>query len=758
MPPPDRSQPGRKPAKDGSLPESGKGQSPSTSDETRATSRRSPPPPLDVSDFSDFDDDLLNVGSDGGERTQLVNLADFPEPAPSPVAAKPPAPPAAPPPAPAPAKKPAPPVISAAPAKPAVHPKPVPDSNLTPILERADVTDTSRPQPTKTAVINPKAKTIEVDDDDEDFITAGEQTSIFQMPRRAMAARGEQRRKLPIGEMLIKDGHLKEEQLDMALKEQRRTQSLIGEVLVSLGFVSELIVAQTVGRQTNIPFVRVPVEPITPQLLKIVDEDMCRSHRVVPLGVEGTVLSLAMANPFDVVAIDKLRAVTGLIPFPSIAPWGEILSSIERNFAQGESFDASFEDLIVRAEARVGNEEKEAVTRGPLVELVDQLILRAVEERSTDIHIEPEENVVRIRYRIDSILQPGPMIPKKLQAGIAARIKVMAGLNISENRVPQDGRIRFTIKGRQIDLRVSTFLCNYGENIVLRVLDKSSVVLSFDKLGLLPDDRAKLDRLIDKPHGIVLVTGPTGSGKTTTLYAALSQLNTVDVNIMTIEDPIEYELNLIRQSQVNVKAGITFATGLRALLRQDPDIILIGEMRDEETAQMAVRAAMTGHLVFSTLHTNTAVGAIPRLVDMGIEPLMVTDTVVAIVAQRLGRTACDKCSELKPCPPERYDELVEAAAREKIEFDGMVVMPKGCVECKQRGYRGRAALYEIFEIDRKAQELILQKKYGVELSNHARSAGMRSMYDDGLRRVLLKRMTIEELDRVIDQELREEMN
>lgn len=702
--PTDRSQRGQKPVQDTPPPARGKDEAP----EVKAKPTPPPPPAPDFEAFDDFDDDDLLVGPGESERTQLVNLADLDA------------------------------AIARRPPEPPKHPRPEADQNLTPVLERADRT----------------GRLLLTENEPEQV----EKTVAVQVPRRSMTQSGALQRRLPLGEILISEGLIKPEQLEMALKEQRRTQSLIGEVLVSLGFVPEAVVAQTVSRQTGIPFVTIPPEPITPQLLKIVNEDLCRRHRVIPLSLEGTVLSLAMANPFDVVAIDHLRAVTGLFPFPSIAPWGQILAAIERNFAQGETFDASFEDLIVRAEARVGVEDKDATTRGPLVELVDQLILRAVEERCTDIHIEPEENVVRVRYRIDSILQPGPMIPKKLQAGIVARLKVMAGLNISENRVPQDGRIRFTIKGRQIDLRMSTFLCNYGENVVLRVLDKSSVVLSFDRLGLLPDDRATLDRLIDKPHGIILVTGPTGSGKTTTLYAALSQLNTVDVNIMTIEDPIEYELTLIRQSQVNVKAGITFASGLRALLRQDPDIILIGEMRDEETAQMAVRAAMTGHLVFSTLHTNTAVGAIPRLVDMGVEPLMVTDTVVAIIAQRLVRTACASCAELVDCPPERVPELQAASARENIPFDGKVVEARGCPECKGRGYRGRAALYEIFELDRKAQELILQKRYGGELHTHARDAGMRTMYDDGLRRVLLKTVTIEEVDRVIDHALREELN
>jgi type II secretory ATPase GspE/PulE/Tfp pilus assembly ATPase PilB-like protein len=577
-------------------------------------------------------------------------------------------------------------------------------------------------------------------------------------PRAAPTVAGiDARKKLPLGQLLLASGAIQEDQLELALAEQRRTRSLLGETLISLGFSSEQTIAETVSAQTGIPFVRVQAEPIAPELLKMVPEDVCRKHRLVPLGTEGSVLRLAMANPFDVVAVDYVRTTTGLIPFPSIAPWGEIVKAIERHFARQDSFSDAFEDLISAAEARADDLDAEEVAGGPLVDLVDQLIIRAAEERATDIHIEPEEQVIRVRYRVDSILQPGPTVPKKLQSAVSARIKVMAGLNVAESRVPQDGRIRFSIKGRNVDLRVSTFLCNFGENIVLRLLDKSSVVLSLEKLGLLPDDLAKMERFLNKPHGIILVTGPTGSGKTTTLYASLAKLNTIDVNIMTIEDPIEYEMNLIRQSQVNVKAGITFATGLRALLRQDPDIILIGEMRDTETATMAVRAAMTGHMVFSTLHTNTAVGAVNRLVDMGVDPLLVSDTVIAAIGQRLGRLACPKCKELVPCPDVRKAELEEAAVREKIEWDGMVAEARGCVECKMRGYKGRGALYEFFEMTHAAKALILARKFGQDLADLAHNEGMRSMYDDGLRRVLLHIMTISELDRVIDKELRAEI-
>ena len=554
-----------------------------------------------------------------------------------------------------------------------------------------------------------------------------------------------------LGEMLVEADVINTDQLEMALAEQRRARKMIGEVLISLGFTSEKIIVEAVGRQTGIAYVRVPREPIAPNLLKLVPEEVCRQHRMVPLGIEGSIIKLAMANPFDVVAMDTIRDCTCLEPFPFIAPWGDIAAAIEKSFFTIESFDETFEKLIASAEARVGSDEKDAVSRGPLVELVDQLILRAVEERATDIHIEPEEMIVRVRYRIDSVLQPGAMIPKKLQSAISARIKVMAGLNISESRLPQDGCIRFSIKGRQIDLRVSTLLCHFGEDIVLRVLDRASGVLSMDRLGLFPDDLGKFERIVERPHGIILVTGPTGSGKTTTLYAALSKLDYIDVNIMTIEDPIEYELTLVRQSQVNVNTGITFASGLRAILRHDTDIILVGEIRDEETAEMRVRAAMTGHLVFSTVHTNAALDAVSILVGLKVEPLLITDAMVAVVSQRLARAVCPKCQKRVPAPEDRRAELEAAAEKEDIAWDGMVAEPVGCLECRFRGFHGRTGLFEIFEMGRETEDIILHRGSREELAACARHNGMRTMREDGLRRVITHNLSLEELDRVVEK-------
>ncbi len=564
------------------------------------------------------------------------------------------------------------------------------------------------------------------------------------------------RRRLPLGSLLVEAGSINNDQLEMALAEQRRTHNLLGEILVSLGFASEEIITEAVGRQTGIAFLRLAREPIAPNLLKLVPEEIYRRHRLVPIGIEGSILKLAMANPFDVVALDTIRANTGLVPFPYIAPWSDIAAAIEKSFSTIESFDETFEKLCtpVEADTLVCDDKNDMVARGPLVELVDQLFLRGVEECATSIHIEPEDGVVRVRYRIDSILQPGPMIPKKLQTAVAARIKIMAGLKIEQTRVCQKGRIRFSVKGRQVNLRVSFFPCHYGENIVLRVQDRASVAFSLEKLGLSHDDLKKFQCIIKRPHGIVLVTGPTDCGKTTTLYTMLSALNTIDVNVMTIEDPIEYELTLARQTEVNRRANITFAEGLRGILDQDPDIIMISEIRNLETAQMALRAAMTGRIVLSAMYVNSAFDAIPNLIGMGVDPLQLTDNIVAVIGQRLTRVVCPKCYKRVPTPEDRHAELKAAAQEvekeENIVFDfDYVAGVVGCHDCRWRGYRGRQPLTEIFEMSREARDLILRGRDRDEVVACARRNGMRTLHTDGLRRVLAHKLTFEELDRVV---------
>lgn len=552
-----------------------------------------------------------------------------------------------------------------------------------------------------------------------------------------------------LGEILLEEGSINTDQLEMALAEQKRTRNLLGEVLVSLGFATEEMIARAISRQTGIAYIDLPHEPVAPNLLKLTAEEICRRHRLVPLGIEGSILKIAMANPFDVVALDTIRASTCLMPFPFIAQWSDIARVIEMSFSTIESFDETFEKLIGSAEARVGSDEKEAVARGPLVELVDQLILRAVGERATDLHIEPEEMIVSVRYRIDSVLQPGPMIPKPLQAAIAARIKIMAGLNISENRMPQDGRVIFNIKGRRIDLRVSTVRTNFGEKIVLRVLDPVTAIFSMERMGLFPDDHAKFERVIERPHGIILVTGPMRSGITTTVYAALSKLNTIDVSIMTIEDPIEYNLPLISQTNVDARTHTTFASNLRVLLRQDPDILFVGELPDAETAQMAMRAATTGHLVFSTLKTDSAVDAIMRLMEMKIEPLMISDAVVAVVSQRLVRVVCQKCQKRVKVPEDRRLELEYAALKGNIVWDGMVVEPEGCHDCRFRGFHGHRPLFEMLEMNREIEKFILRKCTRDELLEYVKRNGMRTIRESGLRRVLTHELSLGEFDRVV---------
>lgn len=567
-----------------------------------------------------------------------------------------------------------------------------------------------------------------------------------------------ERRKLPLGSLLVEAGCINNDQLEMALAEQKRTRKLLGEVLVSLGFATEETIAEAISRQTGIEYLRVPAEPIAPNILKLVPEELCRRYRMVPLGIEGSILKIAMANPFDVVALDTIRASTGLEPLPFIAPWGDIAAAIEKSFSTAESYDGTFDILAASAEARASQDdegEQKAAGHEPLIEIVNQLILRAVNERATHLHIEPEENVVRVRFRVDSEMRIGPMIPKKLGTAVATRLKLMAGLDISENRRPQDGRIHLSVKGREIVLRLTTTLANFGENIVVRVLDRANALRPLEKMGLFPDDHGKLKRALGRKSGLILVTGPANSGKTTLLYALLAKLNDIDVNVMTVEDPIECVLTLARQTAVDHRAGITCADGLRAILRQNPDIIMIGELGDAETAQLATRAAAAGRLVLSTMPVGAAADAVPRLIGMGVDPLLLSDALIAVTSQRLARAICPRCYKRVPAPEEYMAELEAAAEKENIGWDGMVAEPVGCHDCDFRGLHECVPLFEIFEVTPGAQNLIARKCDKAELAACAESSGMRTLYQDGLRRVLTHKITPETLDWITNRSPRQ---
>jgi len=552
-----------------------------------------------------------------------------------------------------------------------------------------------------------------------------------------MAERSRER----LGERLINAGVITEEQLELALKEQKRTGELLGEVLQHLGFATEEAISSVLAAQAGVCQIDLKDYLIDAEVLNLISEDFARKHKLIPISLEDNRLTIAMANSFDVLALDEIQKMTTTNVEALSATESEILSAIEQHYvAKGESPNV-LEEIIRLAESGSVSEE-DLARQSPIIRLVDQLIIQGVKDGATDIHFEPDEKILRVRYRVDGILQSGPSIPKSLQASTIARIKIMSDLNISENRLPQDGKIRFYIGKKRIDLRVSTFPTVFGENVVLRILDKSRLILGLDKLGFTTKNLDIFKRLLKKSNGIVLVTGPTGSGKTTTLYSALSYINSLEQNIITLEDPIEYELPLICQSQINPKAGLTFSTGLRSILRQDPDIILVGEMRDHETAEMAIRSALTGHLVFSTLHTNDSAGAIPRLLDMGVEPFLIASSLIGVIAQRLIRLICTKCKE----PTEPEEEILHQLNLKRNEH--IFYQGKGCKECNHTGYRGRIALFEILVISPTIKKLIIERAESTLILKTACEEGTITLYQDALQRALQGKTTIEEVIRV----------
>ena len=552
----------------------------------------------------------------------------------------------------------------------------------------------------------------------------------------------------PLGQRLIEAGLINETQLQTALREQQRTREYLGRILIRLGYVSDEAVAAALATQDRVKFVVLGQYLTQAEAVQLVPENFARQHHLVPVSYVGKVLVVAMANPLDILTIDELRRLSkGPVEVVGAAG-NEILEALDRAYGVGagagwsEVVEQSVQQVVGRrGGAAVG--ETEAAQEAPVIRLVDSLLGRGIQEGATDIHIEPEERLVRSRFRIDGILRQGPDVPKELQGAVIARIKVMANLDIAENRLPQDGRISFQFGGRMIDLRVSTFPTVWGENLVLRILDKAKLVLGLEQLGFSPDQLTFFKRVLQSPNGIVLVTGPTGSGKTTTLYSALSYLNAEERNILTIEDPVEYEIPGIRQSQVNVKAGLTFGAGLRHMLRQDPDVIMVGEMRDEETADIAIRSALTGHLVFSTLHTNDAAGALPRLADMGAPPFLLSSALLLVVAQRLVRNICVSCKEEAESDPALFKRLGLQGKEDQLKF----FRGKGCDKCGFTGYRGRIGIFELLQITPEMNPLILEKADSRSIQRAARAQGMRTLLEDGIRKALRGGTTLEEVAR-----------
>lgn len=549
-----------------------------------------------------------------------------------------------------------------------------------------------------------------------------------------------------MGDLLLQRGVINQQQLKMALREQKRSGELLGDILVRLGFASRSAVSEVLAGQIGAKRIDLRTISIPRKMAEVLPEKFCRDHKVLPLSVAGNTIAVAMVDPFDVVTVDAISDITGKLIEVKAADEDELLISIDILFGESREAELSIESSIRDALGSIEGikEDADAELEAPIIRLVNQLILRAVKSGATDIHLEPEEKTFRVRYRQDGILMQGPSIPKQLQPAVTSRIKIMASMNIAETRLPQDGRIDFKFGNREIDLRVATYPTVFGEDIVIRVLDKEKLALGLENLGFDQENLATFRELIKKPNGIILVTGPTGSGKTTTLYSTLLEINSIELNVVTLEDPVEYNLPLIRQAQVNPKAGLTFPVGLRAIFRQDPDVILVGEIRDSETAEMAIRAALTGHLVFSTLHTNDAAGSISRLLDMGVAPYLLTSSLIASMAQRLVRRICPKCKDVAHPPAELLAELQIPGELHGATF----YKGNGCDDCNKTGYRGRIGIFELLVLNKKLNEMIMSACSTQDIRIEARREGMKTMREDGVKKALAGITTLEEVLRV----------
>ncbi|RJQ30634.1 MAG: type II secretion system protein GspE [Peptococcaceae bacterium] len=548
-----------------------------------------------------------------------------------------------------------------------------------------------------------------------------------------------------LGELLVKNEIVTPRQLDEAVKVQQSTGERLGQVLIKLGYAAEEDISRVLEMQLGIKYVSL-AGIIDPALLSTLPEQIVRRHKLVPIKKEGNQLTVAMADPLNVVAIDDLRLILGCDVEPVLAGEREIEAVIHRHYGLPQ-LEKAFEDFEVLESEKVQLDQPEEtlVDEGPIVRLVNTVITQAVAEQASDIHIEPYENSVRVRYRVDGILREIMTLPRKSRAALVSRIKILADLNIAERRLPQDGRIQIKYGEREVDLRVSTMPTVFGEKVVIRLLDKSAGMLKVEQLGFQAGNQERFNSILKSSYGMILITGPTGSGKTTTLYAALSEISTPEKNVITIEDPVEYILPGINQAQVNPKTGFTFATGLRSIVRQDPDIIMVGEIRDRETAAIAVQAATTGHLVLTTLHTNDAAGAVSRLIDMGVEPFLVSSSLLGVVAQRLVRLCCRKCREsyqLKAGAPERA--FMGLTPDEPVSlFRG-----KGCPACEHTGYKGRLNIQEVLLVTGKIRELINRNASAGEIKRQAVAEGMLTLQEDGIQKALQGLTTIQEVVRV----------
>ena len=547
--------------------------------------------------------------------------------------------------------------------------------------------------------------------------------------------------------ILIDSGLVTAEEIDKAIDETKKLKRPLDRVILDMHILDKDALYKVIAQKSGFEYKSLTDLTVDKEILKTYPEDLARNTQSVPLFIKNSFLHVAMQDPGNVSFIDQIQLFTGYPLEAYLAAPSDIEEAISRIYNPKEET----KDLFSELKTEEGKPVSESTS---IVKIVDLIIAQAVRDRASDIHIEPEQNETRIRFRIDGVLHEVPAPPKDWELAIISRIKVLAGMDIAESRSPQDGHFQSKVDDRVIDFRVSVLPTIHGENVVMRLLDTASVTIGLERLGFTTyEDMNRYEALISKPYGIILSTGPTGCGKTTTLYSALMRINTPDRNIITLEDPVEYRLGLIRQVQINPKAGITFANGLRAILRQDPDVLMVGEIRDLETARMAVQAALTGHLVFSTLHTNDAPGAVARLIDMGVEPFLVSASLIGVMAQRLIRIVCPNCKESYKPSKAIIKKWGLQGGSDIVAYRG-----KGCDECKGTGYHGRTGIFELMSIDDEMKEMIISGASAVALREKARKIGMRTLWEDGREKVLKGITTFEEVARVCEEkiELKEE--
>ena len=558
---------------------------------------------------------------------------------------------------------------------------------------------------------------------------------------------------LRLGEILINEGIINSEQLKKALEVQKlESKKKIGEILINQGVISQKQLNQALQQVYETEFIELDRVILDPEIVSLIPKKIALRYKLIPLNKEDNTLTVAMANPLDVNAIDYIREYTRLEVNPKFASENEVLNALSNYYEGGEHFDDLLEKVDIATVSDFSDEVNlsalEAISQeAPIIQLVNMIIVDAIKERASDIHLEPNRRGLLVRYRIDGLLQDIRMLPLRVKPAVTSRVKILSTMDIAERRLPQDGRFQLRFGAREVDLRVSSIPTVNDEKIVIRILDKSQGVISLDSLGFSQSQLSEFRQMINMPHGIILITGPTGSGKSTTLYAGLNEVDSTGKNVITVEDPVEYKLDRVNQINVRPKINLTFANALRSILRQDPDIIMIGEMRDSETAHIAVQSALTGHLVFSTLHTNDAVSSLTRMIDMGVEPFLISSSIIGVMAQRLVRKICEHCKEEYTPDENIFDDLqlnIGLPDKKSIKL----YRGTGCSYCRNTGYHGRTSLFEIIRINDELRSLILKRTSSNEIKEVAIRYGMKTLLDSGIIKALEGITTIDEVFRV----------